>query len=60
VILRRACRIGLGVRLLAGVEIGEEAYVGAASLVRESVPARTRVAGVPARVIGEVSESELL
>jgi acetyltransferase-like isoleucine patch superfamily enzyme len=60
VILRRACRIGLAARVLAGVEIGEEAYVGAAALVRESVPARARVAGVPARIIGTVSAEELL
>jgi acetyltransferase-like isoleucine patch superfamily enzyme len=60
VYLRRACRIGLGARVMAGVEIGEEAVVGAASLVRESVPARTKVAGVPARVIGQVADTDLI
>ncbi|MGH2958176.1 MAG: N-acetyltransferase [Solirubrobacterales bacterium] len=60
VYLRRACRIGLGARVMSGVEIGEEAVVGAASLVRESVPARMKVAGVPARLIGEVADTDLI
>jgi UDP-2-acetamido-3-amino-2,3-dideoxy-glucuronate N-acetyltransferase len=60
VYLRRACRIGLGTRIMSGVEIGEEAVVGAASLVRESVPARTKVAGTPARVIGTVADTDLI
>ena len=42
------------------VEIGEEAVVGAAALVRADVPARTVVAGVPARVLREVRDDELL
>lgn len=60
VILRRACRIGANVSMLPGVEIGEEALVGAGAVVRASVPPRTKVAGVPARVIGRVSDDELL
>ena len=54
VILRRGCMIGSGVCFLPGVEVGEEAIVGAGAVVRESVPARTKVAGVPARVLGSV------
>lgn len=60
VILRRACRIGAGVVMLAGIEIGEEAMIGAGSVVRESVPARAKVAGVPARLIGRVADDEIL
>lgn len=60
VILRRACRIGANVSMLPGIEIGEEALVGAGAVVCASVPARTKVAGVPARVIGEVADHELL
>src|SRR5689334_7424810 len=52
VVLRRGCRIGSAVCFLPGVEVGEGAIVGASALVRESVPPRTKVAGVPARVIG--------
>ncbi len=59
-ILRRACRIGGGAVLLPGVEIGEEAMVGGGAVVRDDVAARTVVVGVPARVIREVRDDELL
>ncbi|MGA1191157.1 MAG: acyltransferase [Bdellovibrionota bacterium] len=48
--------IGARATILDGVSIGEGAVVGAHSLVRENVPAKTVVAGCPARVIGKVSE----
>ena len=47
--LRERCRIGAGVVLMPGVEIGVDAVVGAGSVVRESVPAGSVVAGSPAR-----------
>jgi UDP-2-acetamido-3-amino-2,3-dideoxy-glucuronate N-acetyltransferase len=59
-VLRRACRIGAGAVLLPGVEVGEEAFVGAGAVVTRDVPARTVVMGVPARVVREVPEEDLL
>jgi UDP-2-acetamido-3-amino-2,3-dideoxy-glucuronate N-acetyltransferase len=59
-ILRRACRVGGGVVLTPGVEIGEEAFVAAAAVVTRDVPARAVVMGVPARVVREVGEQDLL
>ena len=59
-ILRRACRIGAAVRLAPGVEVGEEAFVAAGAVVARDVPARARVMGVPARVVGQVGDHELL
>jgi acetyltransferase-like isoleucine patch superfamily enzyme len=59
-ILRRACRVGGGAVLVPGVEIGEEAFVGAGAVVTRDVPRRAIVVGVPARVVGEVGEDELL
>jgi acetyltransferase-like isoleucine patch superfamily enzyme len=59
-VLRRACRIGGGAVVLPGVEIGEEAFVGAGAVVTRDVPARTVVLGVPARVVRNVEEAELL
>ncbi|HEY3960392.1 MAG TPA: acyltransferase [Solirubrobacteraceae bacterium] len=59
-IFRRACRIGGGVVLTPGVEIGEEAYVAAGALVTRDVPARAVVMGAPARVVREVGEQDLL
>ncbi|MGA2470474.1 MAG: acyltransferase [Solirubrobacteraceae bacterium] len=58
--LRRACRIGGGAVLVPGVEVGEEAYVAAGAVVTRDVPARAVVMGVPARVVGEVGDADLL
>jgi acetyltransferase-like isoleucine patch superfamily enzyme len=58
--LRRACRVGGGVVLLPGVTVGEEAFVAAGAVVTRDVPARSIAMGVPARVVGRVSDDELL
>jgi acetyltransferase-like isoleucine patch superfamily enzyme len=58
--LRRACRIGGGAVLVPGVEIGEEAFVAAGAVVTNDVPARGFVMGVPARVVRQVPEEQLL
>ena len=47
-------------RAAAGVEIGEEAFVGAGAVVLRDVPARKLVVGNPARVLRDVPEEELL
>jgi UDP-2-acetamido-3-amino-2,3-dideoxy-glucuronate N-acetyltransferase len=59
-VLRRACRVGGGSVICPGVEIGEEAFVGAGAVVTEDVPARAVVVGVPARRIREVDDEDLL
>ena len=58
--LRRACRVGGGVVLLPGVEVGEEAFVAAGALVTRDVEPRTLVMGVPARPVREVPDAELI
>ncbi len=58
--LRRACRVGGATVLTPGVEIGEEAFVAAGAVVTKDVPARAVVIGVPARVVREVGELDLL
>jgi acetyltransferase-like isoleucine patch superfamily enzyme len=58
--LRRACRIGGGVVLTPGVEVGEEAFVAAGAVVTANVPARGFVMGVPGRVVREVRDEDLL
>ena len=59
-ILRRACRVGGGAVLTPGVEIGEEAFVAAGAVVTRDVPARAVVMGVPARVVRDVDDGDLL
>jgi len=57
--IRRSARIGGGAILCPGVEIGEEAFVGAGAVVVRDVPARAVVVGNPARQLREVADEEL-
>lgn len=50
--------IGANVTVLCGVTIGRSAMVGAGAVVTGDVPDFAIVAGVPARVIGDVRERE--
>ena len=59
-VVRRGARVGGAAILLPGVEIGEDAFVGAGAIVLRDVPARTVVVGQPARVLREVAPEELL
>ena len=58
--IRRGARVGGGAVLCPGVEIGEEAFVGAGAVVTRDVPARAVVVGNPARVLRQVPDDELL
>lgn len=50
-IIGRRASIGSNATILCGVRIGEEAIVGAGSVVTHDVPPRAIVAGNPARVL---------
>lgn len=50
----KRCWLASNVTVLKGVTIGDEAVVGAMSLVTKDVPNRTVVAGVPAKVMKNV------
>jgi acetyltransferase-like isoleucine patch superfamily enzyme len=56
----RAARIGGGSILCPGVTIGENALVGAGSVVTRDVADRSIVAGNPAVVIGRVPHHEII
>jgi acetyltransferase-like isoleucine patch superfamily enzyme len=58
--IRRGARVGGGAVLCPGVEIGEEAFVGAGAVVTKDVPPRAVVVGSPAKVLRDVPEDELL
>ena len=58
--IRRGARIGGGAVLCPGIEVGEDAFVGAGAVVTKDVPARKVVVGSPARILRDVPADELL
>ena len=55
-VIRKGAKIGANATLLPGVTIGENAMVGAGSVVVHDVPAGAVVVGNPARVINDVAK----
>jgi acetyltransferase-like isoleucine patch superfamily enzyme len=55
IILRRGCWIGASVIILPGVEVGENAVIGAGTIVTKSVPPRVVFCGNPGKVIKEIN-----
>lgn len=55
------CLIGMGAILLGGSVIGDEALIAAGAVVKEGfeVPPRALVAGVPGRVLRELTDEEV-
>jgi serine O-acetyltransferase len=54
----RGVMIGAGAKILGNIKVGDCARIAAGSVVLKDVPAKTTVAGVPARVIGEAGCSQ--
>jgi acetyltransferase-like isoleucine patch superfamily enzyme len=54
-VVKKGASIGSGCTILANVTIGENALVGAGSVVTKDVPPRAVVVGNPARVVREIS-----
>ena len=54
----RNCLVGMNAVVMDDVELGDECIVGALAFIRqgEKIPARSLVAGNPARIIREVSD----
>jgi serine O-acetyltransferase len=55
--VRKGVLLSAGCKIIGNIEIGQNAKVGAGSVVLEDVPANVTVAGVPARVVGEVAST---
>lgn len=55
------CLIGIRAVVLTGARIGKHSIIGAGAVVREGqeIPPRSVAVGVPARVVREVTDSDI-
>jgi carbonic anhydrase/acetyltransferase-like protein (isoleucine patch superfamily) len=56
--IERGCLIGIGAIVLDGVRVGAGSIIGAGCVVTKSVPARSLMIGVPAKLLRQISDSE--
>jgi acetyltransferase-like isoleucine patch superfamily enzyme len=54
-LVKQGASIGSGSTLLGGITVGENAIVGAGSVVTKDVPSDTTVAGNPARILNKLA-----
>jgi acetyltransferase-like isoleucine patch superfamily enzyme len=57
-LVKKGASIGSSATLLCGITVGENAIVGAGSIVTKDVPPNTVVAGNPARVLRRIEEKK--
>jgi acetyltransferase-like isoleucine patch superfamily enzyme len=57
-VIHKGASIGSGVTILSNTSIGENAIVGAGSVVTKDVPPNSIVAGNPARLLRYIEESQ--
>jgi UDP-2-acetamido-3-amino-2,3-dideoxy-glucuronate N-acetyltransferase len=57
-LIKRGASIGSGATILANLTVGENAMVGAGSVVTRDVPAHSVVAGNPARVLRSIQGAQ--
>jgi acetyltransferase-like isoleucine patch superfamily enzyme len=53
-VIRKGASVGSGVTILSNINVGENAIVGAGSVVTKDVPPNTIVAGNPAKILRSV------
>jgi UDP-2-acetamido-3-amino-2,3-dideoxy-glucuronate N-acetyltransferase len=57
-LVKKGASIGSSATLLCGITVGENAVIGAGSIVTKDVPANTIVAGNPARILRKISQQK--
>jgi len=57
-LVKKGASIGSSVTILCGLTVGENAVIGAGSVVTKDVPANTIVAGNPARTLRKTNEAK--
>jgi len=57
-LVKGSATIGSGVTLLCGITVGENAIVGAGSMVTKDIPPDTIVAGNPAKIMGKIKDEK--
>jgi acetyltransferase-like isoleucine patch superfamily enzyme len=57
-VIRRGASIGSGSTILSNITVGENAIVGAGSVVTKDVPPNSIVAGNPARILRSIEENK--
>ena len=59
--IRRNVLVGMNAVIMDGAEIGEDSFVAAMAFVRSEfqVPPRTLVAGIPAKILRELTDDEI-
>ena len=55
-LIKKGASVGSSATLLCGITVGENAIIGAGSVVTKDVPSNTIVAGNPAKVLREVKK----
>lgn len=58
--VRRGCWIGANAIILPGVEVGENAVIGAGTVVTKSVPPRVVFAGNPGKIIRDLNNPQIV
>ncbi|MGD9141067.1 MAG: DapH/DapD/GlmU-related protein, partial [bacterium] len=56
--IRKGARVGANATLLPGITLGEDAVVGAGSVVTKDVPPRKTVIGVPAGIVRDTPKEQ--
>lgn len=55
-LVKKGATIGANATIVCGIEIGENAFIGAGGLVNKNIPSNALVVGVPSKQIGWMSD----